>query len=343
MNSQQRRPLTQLHRFVNVSLTIGLTFAVLVGTHQAAPAATSKPASTPASVTKLAPNDNIQRSTSRSRDVTGDAWPDIVAREPGINSGTLWVYRHTGSFSGTSTFAGRVLVGTGWNGHNWIGVAEVTGDTQDPELTPEAPADLLARRASDGALLVYPHSGTFNGTSTWRSPVLIGQGWNGFSELILADVTADGFDDILAYDGSNLWAYPHSRTFNGVNTFLPRVHVRSGSIGWLLATEWHRDTPDLISNSFATGTMTVARHLRDFDGTNTWAGTSTDVAAGLFTGSFINLLSLSDLNGNGTDDVIVRSKSGTLIAYPFMGVNGLNSFGEPATLGTGWQIMDLVT
>ena len=344
MTAQGRRPFTRGRRTVRASLAAALALATLVTLPQAAPAAPPELAPVTVLAAKLAPNDSVQRSTSRSRDVTGDAWPDLVAREPNVNNGTLWVYRHMGNgFNGTATFASGVSVGTGWNGFNWIGVAEVTGDTADPELTPEAPGDILARRASDGALLVYPHSGTFNGTSTFRAPIVAGLGWNGFSELVLADITADGFDDILANDGSNLWVYPHSRAFNGTSTFLPRVHVRSGSVGWLLASEWHRDAPDLITNFLATGDMFVSQHLRDFDGTATWSQNSTQVADNLFTGGFVNLLSLVDLNGNGTDDVIVRSKSGTLIAYPFMGVNGQNTLGEPATLGTGWQIMDLIT
>ena len=345
MRNRQRRPQKRLHRLINIGLVTALTFAALVGVQQPAPAVPLSPATAKpqALATTFAANDNIQRSSSRARDVTGDGWPDLVAREPGVNNGALWVYRHTGQLNGTLTFATRVLVGTSWNNHNWIGVAELTGDVLDPDTAPEPPADILARRASDGALMLYPHSGTFNGTSTYQTPVVVGTGWNIYSEMTLADVTADGFDDIIAYDGTRIWVYEHTRTFNGGYTFKTRVQARTGSVGWLLATEWHRDTPDLITNYFATGDMVVSRHLRDSQTTTPWSTSSTQVAAGLFTGSFVNLLALCDINGNGTDDIIVRSKSGTLIAYPFTGVNGLNTFGEPMTIGNGWQIMDLIT
>src|SRR5436189_1350815 len=96
-----------------VSLTVLLSACLLSGTADADRTERAGPA--PA---LTAANDNIQRSTSKSRDVTGDGWPDIVAREPGVNNGALWVYPHSRTVSGPSTFQPRVLVGTGWNIHN---------------------------------------------------------------------------------------------------------------------------------------------------------------------------------------------------------------------------------
>ncbi|MFC0107844.1 hypothetical protein [Kibdelosporangium aridum] len=270
--------------------------------------------------------------------------PDIVAREPGINGGALWVYPHSGAFQGERTFNERVASGVGWNMHSWIGVAEITGDTPESENAAEAPADIMARRASDGALMVYPHSGTFNGSRTWQDPVIIGAGWNSMVNIVLADVTTDGFDDILAYDTSdNLWVYPHSGTFNGFNTFLPRVLLKQGRLGWLMATEWRRENADLVTASLATGEMLMAEHSQRFDGVNTHSNVPRTIATDIFAGSMTTSISLADLNGDGLDDVIQRMPNGMLLAYPFIGLSESPSLGDSALIGQGWNILDLIT
>lgn len=288
--------------------------------------------------------DYSQRTGSRARDLTGDGLADVVARQPGVDSGALWVYPGTGSVNGMSTLAGRTLIGQGWNIFNWIATAEVTGDTEESETIPEMPADVLARRASDGALLVYPHSGTLNGMSTLGAPVVVGGGWNIMTSIVLADVTGDGFDDILGYDTSdNLWLYPHSRVFNGMSTFGARVLVRQGRLGWLYSTEWTNDFPDLVTNFIATGDMQDASHQRRVDGTGTWRQTSTQISANQFTGDLLDILILADLNADGRDDAVVRGLDGALVIFPFRGVNGLGTFGSPTVIGGGWNVMDMIT
>ncbi len=302
------------------------------------PATPSATSATPAAA------DYTQRSSSRSRDLTGDGLPDILTRQPGLDNGALWVYPNSGALNGTKTLASRVQIGRGWNIYNWIGVAEITGDTQDPETVPEMPADVLARRASDGALLVYPHSGTLNGFNTLGAPVVIGTGWNSMHEIVLADVTGDGFDDILAYDlNDNLWLYPHSRTFDGTNTFGARLLVRQGRLGWLLATEWSNDFPNLTTNFIATGDMQTAAHTRTVAGTATWLAASTQISSGQFTGDLVDIMSLCDFSGDGKDDVVVRGRDGALVVFPFTGIRGLATFGTPTVIGAGWGVMDLIT
>lgn len=288
--------------------------------------------------------DYTQRTGSRARDLTGDGVPDIVSRQPGLDNGALWVYPGSGSLNGTSTLFGRTLIGQGWNIFNWIGTAEVTGDTEESETVPEMPADVVARRASDGALLVYPHSGAYNGLGTLGAPVVVGAGWNVMTSIVLADVTGDGFDDILAYDTSdNLWLYPHNRVFNGMGTFGGRVLVRQGRLGWLYATEWSNDFPDLVTNFVATGDMQDASHERVVTGTATWRQASTQISTGQFTGDLLDIMVLADLTGDGRDDVVVRGLDSSLVIFPFRGVNGLGTFGSPVVVGSGWLVMDMIT
>ncbi|WP_320704402.1 FG-GAP repeat domain-containing protein, partial [Serratia marcescens] len=76
---------------------------------------------------------------SAAGDLTGDAKPDLVARD---SSGVLWTYRGTGN----GLFGTRIRVGTGWNAMSAISAA---GD-----LTGDAKPDLVARDSS-GVLWTY--------------------------------------------------------------------------------------------------------------------------------------------------------------------------------------------
>jgi hypothetical protein len=306
----------------------------------AASAAPVEPDPQVAGIGPAAANDRVKRSSSRSRDVTGDGLPDIVAREPGLNNGSLWVYTNSGS----QTFSAKTLVGTGWNTHNWVGVAELTGDTDEYETAAEKPADLIARRASDGALFIYPHSGTLNGGSTFRTAVQVGTGWNSMVQMSVADVTADGFDDIVASDAQdNTWVYPHSGTFNGTQTFKARVLVRKGRGAWDLFPEWRRENPDMVTAFLATGQVLGSAHTNTFKGEDTWLRTSEEIATNIFTHPTTTSVSLLDFTGDGRDDMVRRQPDGKLFLYPFLGWGKNPALGPAKQIGSGWQIMDLIT
>jgi hypothetical protein len=78
----------------------------------------------------------------------------------------------------------------------------VGGNTSD--LTGDRKPDLLVRHAINGDLLVYPHSGTFQGTATYQRPVTVAHGWSGYRWIgtgRFADQRVeDEFTDIVAVD-----------------------------------------------------------------------------------------------------------------------------------------------
>ncbi|MFJ1767878.1 hypothetical protein ACIOD2_46680 [Amycolatopsis sp. NPDC088138] len=326
-----------------------LAAAVVPATATADTAVPSEPRASDFS--PAAAGDRVQRSGTLSHDLTGDGIPDLLARQPDLNNGSMWVYPSRGKLQGLSTLGARTLVATGWNIYNWVGTAEITGDNEEYETVPEPPADVLVRRASDGALLVYPHSGKLNGTSTLAAtPIVVGRsGWNAMYSIRLADVTTDGFDDIVAIDNQDkMWVYPHSGTFDGLNTFKARVQVRTGRPLWDMNTNWSRENPDMIAASIATGRLTACKHTNTFDGLNTFA---TDAAncpdlapAGTFGGDTTTWISLIDANGDGRDDVLKRTTSGALMLYPFRGWTANAALGTPVQIGSsGWNAMDLIT
>ncbi|MCC8242765.1 hypothetical protein [Saccharothrix luteola] len=291
--------------------------------------------------------DRIQRSTARSRDLTGDGWPDVLARQPDVHSGALWAYTHSGSAQG-NVFSAKTLVGTNWNTMNWVGVAELTGDTPEYETTAEQPADLLARR-NDGALLVYPHSGTFNGTRTWLDPVVVGTNWNIYEKLMVGDVDTDGFDDILGVDNADgrAYVYLHSGSFNGKSTFRPRQYLFDGHADineWDFFVEWSREDPDLAGFNLLKGDMLATRHTHKLNGPDTWDHSNPwTFAAGQFAAATTHRVFLMDVNGDGRNDVVKSTPSGALLYYPFRGWGASPALGTPVQIGNGWLIMDLIT
>jgi stage II sporulation protein D len=162
-------------------------------------------------------------------------WKPVIRQEPGVwdtyakvltagtwnedsisdvlyqtSSGDLFLRRGNGN----GTFAPGVKVGSGWQVHNKV---IPVGDFGGDKLT-----DLIARRASDGALFLY--SG--NGYGGFKPTRQIGSGWNAFSEVLSpGDFTGDALPDLLAVaTEGTLYLYPG----NGTGGFKPRTVIGGG-------------------------------------------------------------------------------------------------------------------
>ena len=112
-------------------------------------------------------------------DGTGAA-QDIIAREP--STGNLWLYSGNGH---GGLLAGRVI------GHGW----QVMSALFSPgDWNGDGNVDLLARRRTDGALLLYPGNGT-GGFGTARQ---IGSGWNAITGFAATGSFTGRLTDFLA-------------------------------------------------------------------------------------------------------------------------------------------------
>ncbi len=344
-----------------VSRTL-LVLVMALGAAAPATAAASDPPAPPSVLlgstgptsTSAAVGDKLQRSTARSRDVTGDGWPDVIARQPDLNNGTLWVYPHARNPQG-AIFGARTMAGTNWNTMSWIGVAELTGDTPEYETSASAPADLLARR-TDGTLFIYPHSGALNGKSTWLTPIVVGTNWNIYEFMILGDINTDGFDDIFAVDNDErkIYIYLHSGKLDGKSTFKPRQLWREGHWfpgSWNFFTEWSREDPDLVATTIEdpgglTGEGAAIPHAHKLTvGIGTWdLDDPWTFTADAFAPATTQRVFLMDVNGDGKDDVVKTTPAGALIYYPFNGWKSKPALGAPRQIGNGgWQAFDLIT
>ncbi|MFD1145656.1 hypothetical protein [Saccharothrix hoggarensis] len=298
------------------------------------------------------------RSSFRSYDLTGDDWPDLLARNSA--SGDLALHRHSGSVNGASTFESGTLVGVGWNMHNWIGVGNFVdsdakdGSTGDDEAgSSRYLGDIVARRASDGVLMIYPHSGTVNGTSTWLAPVNIGTGWNGIKRIWVADVTQDGYDDIVAMDGQyTVWVYPNLRTLRENNTLGSRIKISANVAGpagdgrtFYSFTHWYGNAPDFATVETGGGPAYYSPMARPDLTENTWSWTGYRARVLAYGGMYGGIATVADVTGNGNDDILMRQFSGELHLYPVRSsrLDRTDGLDAVVNLGGNWNAYDVIT
>lgn len=298
-------------------------------------------------------------SSFHSYDVTGDNWPDIVTRNR--NTGVLSVHEHTGTVGFNSTFKAPSQVGTGWGMYNWIGVGNFVGsEAKDGTETADKGTDLgdLIGRTSDGTLIAYPHSGTYNGASTWLPPVTVGRGFGDMVRLWVADADSDGFDDIIASDFDNvIWVYPNNASSNLADMFTNRVRVSGGSNPfagpepWTFHgfASWYQDFPDFVSIRCDGGSSRYTPNNRTTDlGESSWGKWAGGGSARYFPESInCDTATLADVTGDGNDDIVTMERQfGELWLYPTQterlhGVNRIDTNG--VFLGSGWEVYDVIT
>lgn len=77
-------------------------------------------------------------------------------------------------------------------------------------MTGDGFTDLVARKA-DGTLWLYANNFIRDDGDPYSAARQIGQGWHNFTKIVAADVTGDGFTDLVApkADGT-LWLYANN-------------------------------------------------------------------------------------------------------------------------------------
>jgi hypothetical protein len=150
-------------------------------------------------------------------DVTGDGFTDLVAMR---TDGTLWLYANNYMRDNGDAYSASVQIGTGWNTFSKILAADVTGDGF---------TDIVAMR-STGELVLYPNSKNAAAPYSSSTATQIGTGWNTFATILGADVTGDGYTDLVAMrpDGT-LWLYPNRYSTNRTAPFTSATSYQIGS------------------------------------------------------------------------------------------------------------------
>ncbi|MGP3954408.1 FG-GAP-like repeat-containing protein [Nonomuraea sp. 3N208] len=126
-------------------------------------------------------------------DVTGDGFTDLLAVDA---AGKMLLYSNNFVRDDGQPFTGGAPreVGHGWSSSTRIIPADVTGDGF---------TDLLAVDAA-GKMLLYSNNFVRDDGQpfTGGAPREVGHGWSSSTRIIPADVTGDGFTDLLAVDAA---------------------------------------------------------------------------------------------------------------------------------------------
>lgn len=220
-----------------------------------------------------------------------------------------------------------------------LGASAAVAEPADPgnrsrDFTLNGSEDLLARQ-NDGSLLVYPHSGEFQGSDTYQPAEPIAFEWNRYNWLGAADVTGDGNPDAIGRDpkSSELLAFPHSGNWDGENTLEPEPV--SFGFGWngldrLVFQDFSGDgIADIAGRPAGSGELRL--YVNDGSG-----GLEAPVP---FADGFPNStwIDAADLTGDGDPELVARGPNGVLWA--------LTGGEEPeqVVLGYGWNTLNALT
>ncbi|MFI0724037.1 FG-GAP-like repeat-containing protein [Streptomyces sp. NPDC021224] len=235
-------------------------------------------------------------------DVDGDGVSDLVGR---TTDGSLFLYKGTGVSS--APYAGRTLVGKGWNTYNQlIGVG-----------TDETGQALLLGRDLSGTLWAYYP----DGKGAFAQRTQYGTGWTVDEFAGTGSVPYWGKKKLLGEtpDGT-LFEYAASNT----GGFTERVRAvdpgsYAGQFDLTLSNALNRDgAPDLLERYG----NTLYNNMLDGGPISTgWSGYNLIIGPG-------------DLSGDGNSDILARASDGKL--YLFRG-NGSNThLGARVLVGSGW-------
>ncbi|MET8083266.1 FG-GAP-like repeat-containing protein [Micromonospora sp. NPDC005197] len=262
-------------------------------------------------------------------DVTGDGYHDLVARK---TDGTLWLYSNNiERDNGVPYSSGSSRqIGSGWSSADRIINADVTGDGF---------TDLISVK-SDGTMLLYSNNIVRDDGAPYSSGASrqIGSGWGGFDRIVGADVTGDGYTDLVARktDGT-LWLYPNNiERDNG--TPYSSSSARQIGQGWsgfdtLVGADVTGDGyTDLVARK-TDGTLWLYPNNIERDNGVPYSG-NRQIGSGW---SGFDTLVGADVTGDGYTDLVGRTTSGALLLYPnnIERDNGV-PFSGNQQIGSGW-------
>ncbi|MEU3648415.1 FG-GAP-like repeat-containing protein [Lentzea sp. NPDC034063] len=261
--------------------------------------------------------------------ITGDSFTDLVGRKP---DGTIWMYANNIIRDDGRPYHDGQEIGHGWNGFDIVLTADVTGDGY---------TDVLARKPSDGSMWLYANDGKEDGTP-YASGREIGLGWNMFDTIVAADVTGDGFAEVLARkpDGS-LWLYANN---------IIRDNGKPYSQGQELGFGWNMF--DRLLAADVTGDGFSEMLGRKPDGTlwmyanNIIRDNGRPYSQGVEIGSGWNMFDTivgANVTGDAYSDLVARKPDGSLWMYSnnIVRDNG-RPYSQGEELGFGWNMFNII-
>ncbi|MEV0310285.1 FG-GAP-like repeat-containing protein [Nonomuraea fuscirosea] len=265
--------------------------------------------------------------------VTGDPYADLLTVD---SAGKLMLYSNNFVRDNGQPYTGSEPreVGHGWGGFARTMPADVTGDGF---------TDLLAVNSA-GKLMLYSNNIVRDDGQPYAGsePREVGHGWGGFSNVIPADVTGDGFTDLLTVDTagklmlySNNFVRDNGQPFTGSE---PREvgHGWGGFSKVIPADVTGDGFTDLLALDSAGKLMLYSNNFVRDDGQPFTGSEPREVGHGW--GGFSKVIP-ADVTGDGFTDLLALDSAGKLMLYSnnFVRDNGQPYTGsEPREVGHGW-------
>jgi GH25 family lysozyme M1 (1,4-beta-N-acetylmuramidase) len=247
-------------------------------------------------------------------DVTGDGRADLIARKP---DGTLWLYANGGS--NTAPYGTASQIGSAWQQFGWFLTGDVTGDGR---------ADVVAAKP-DGTLWLYANGGS--NTAPYSTASQIGSSWQQFRTVTLADVTGDGWADLVTvgpdgvlslYTNTGSNTAPYSTAIQIGSAWQQFSRIMAGDVTGDGRADMVAAKPDGTLWLYANGGSNTAPY-----NTGIQIGTSWQLS---------NRIQIGDVTGDHRADLVATHPDGTLSLYTNTG-NNTAPYNTGIQIGSGWQ------
>ena len=239
----------------------------------------------------------ISRPTGTVVDVSGDGHGDLLTVKA---DGGLWYYPNNIARDGVP-FGTGTQVGRGFTDTRRLSAADISGDGY---------ADLVAATA-DGKLMYYPNNIARDG-KPYGSGTPVGQGFGDTTRVLAADVSGDGYADLLTTrSNGDLWYYPNNIVRDGV------PYATGTPVGHGFAADALITAGDVTGDGYADlvtavgGALTYYPNNIERDGRP--YGTGVPAGQGW---SGVNHIRLTDISGDGYADLVALRNDATLAYYP---------------------------
>ncbi|AGZ43359.1 FG-GAP repeat domain-containing protein [Actinoplanes friuliensis] len=240
------------------------------------------------------------RPTGTVVDVSGDGFGDLLTVRA---DKTLWYYPNNIGRDGVPFQGDGVEVGRGFAKPGLISSADISGDGY---------ADLLAVTA-DNKLAYYPNNIKRDG-KPYGTPTVFGQGFADTTRILLADVSGDGFADLLTTTSNGrLHLFPNNI---GRDNGIP--FANSTPVGQGFAATAKLTAGDITGDGYAellaaTADGKLAYYPNNIKRDGTPYNTAVPIGEGW---NAVSNLRLSDVTGDGYSDVLGVRTDGALSLYP---------------------------
>ncbi|GGN82387.1 hypothetical protein GCM10010112_59760 [Actinoplanes lobatus] len=271
------------------------------------------------------PETPVQRSTA---DVTGDGFADLVTT---TSDGKLWMYANNYVRDDGQPYSAGTQIGNGWGSFTSVFGADVTGDGY---------RDLVGIK-TDGTLWLYPNNIERDNGVPYSSADArqIGTSWNIFSKVFGADVTGDGYTDLVGIkpDGTMFLYANNIERDNGV-PYSAATQIGSGWGGFtqVVGADLTGDGYTDLVAAKADGSLMLYSNNIERDGKPYSSTSVTQIGSGW---NAFNRIIAADFSGDGVSDLVTTKPDGTLWLYPNnIGRDGVYFSSATARQdGSGWN------